>query len=264
MIAEPSKEAQRAIREALLPGELVRAWVNGQFGGATTVTDRRVLVFRRVGPIGKGRMAAWPLQSVSAVSFKPPLLTIGLIGDPTRLTAASPNAMLIQRAMVSGYKGVDEEIEALRQQLTAGQQAAGARGEQVEIGPLGDELAHLTQAWTLPMLTRTYQGSDAGRRLLEAESQVLGLHGYVPAGQSQDGGHIHAGRILMTGGLSVLAGSHGTRAKGSITATFHKAQAVPAAVDPMEQLRKLGELRDAGVLTSAEFETKKAELLSRL
>ena len=34
--------------------------------------------------------------------------------------------------------------------------------------------------------------------------------------------------------------------------------------EPVEQLRKLGELRDAGVLTDAEFETKKADLLSRI
>lgn len=41
--------------------------------------------------------------------------------------------------------------------------------------------------------------------------------------------------------------------------------AAPAAEDgPMEQLKKLGELREAGILTDEEFETKKAELLSRL
>jgi uncharacterized membrane protein YeaQ/YmgE (transglycosylase-associated protein family) len=34
--------------------------------------------------------------------------------------------------------------------------------------------------------------------------------------------------------------------------------------DVMEQIRKLGELRDEGVLTDEEFQTKKAELLSRL
>ena len=34
--------------------------------------------------------------------------------------------------------------------------------------------------------------------------------------------------------------------------------------DPMEQLKKLAELRDAGVVTPEEFETKKAELLGRL
>jgi len=31
--------------------------------------------------------------------------------------------------------------------------------------------------------------------------------------------------------------------------------------DPLDQLRKLGELRDAGILTSAEFEAKKRKLL---
>ena len=34
--------------------------------------------------------------------------------------------------------------------------------------------------------------------------------------------------------------------------------------DMFEQLRKLGELRDAGIVTPAEFEAKKAELLSRM
>lgn len=37
-----------------------------------------------------------------------------------------------------------------------------------------------------------------------------------------------------------------------------------AVPDPYEQLRRLGELRDAGVLTPQEFESKKAELLQRL
>lgn len=135
----------------------------------------------------------------------------------------------------------------------------------VDAGPVGDQLAHLTQTWTLPTITRTYEGNEAGRRRLDIEAQVLGLHGYVPVGQSEDGGHIHAGRLLLTGGLSVLVGESGTRAKGTITVMFHKEQAAPAAAtDPMEQLRKLGELRDAGVVTDAEFETKKAELLARL
>lgn len=40
--------------------------------------------------------------------------------------------------------------------------------------------------------------------------------------------------------------------------------AAPVAVDIPDQLRKLGELRDAGILTEEEFGAKKAELLSRL
>jgi hypothetical protein len=35
----------------------------------------------------------------------------------------------------------------------------------------------------------------------------------------------------------------------------------PPAVDPVEQLTKLGELRDKGILTDAEFEAQKAKLL---
>jgi hypothetical protein len=45
------------------------------------------------------------------------------------------------------------------------------------------------------------------------------------------------------------------------------AAVVPAPAqkaDLFEQLRKLGELRDAGIVTPAEFEAKKAELLSRM
>lgn len=40
--------------------------------------------------------------------------------------------------------------------------------------------------------------------------------------------------------------------------------AAMAPPDVTDQLRKLGELRDAGVLTTAEFDAKKAELLARL
>jgi hypothetical protein len=36
-----------------------------------------------------------------------------------------------------------------------------------------------------------------------------------------------------------------------------------SAADPVEQLRKLGELHDAGVVTPEEFEAKKADLLAR-
>jgi hypothetical protein len=35
----------------------------------------------------------------------------------------------------------------------------------------------------------------------------------------------------------------------------------PAAADPIAQLKELGELRDSGVLTEAEFEAQKAKIL---
>jgi len=42
------------------------------------------------------------------------------------------------------------------------------------------------------------------------------------------------------------------------------AAAAPPADDPVEQLRKLAGLKDAGILTEEEFAAKKAEILSRL
>jgi hypothetical protein len=36
------------------------------------------------------------------------------------------------------------------------------------------------------------------------------------------------------------------------------------SADGLEQLRRLGELRSSGVLTDAEFEAKKADLLGRI
>lgn len=40
--------------------------------------------------------------------------------------------------------------------------------------------------------------------------------------------------------------------------------AVPAAPDPLQQLKQLGELRDAGILSEQEFEAKKGQILGRL
>ena len=40
--------------------------------------------------------------------------------------------------------------------------------------------------------------------------------------------------------------------------------AAPAAPDPIEQVKKLAELHEAGVLSDAEFAAKKAELLSQI
>ena len=67
-------------------------------------------------------------------------------------------------------------------------------------------------------------------------------------------------------GGTVFAGQAGIRSKGSLTVTFRqlKSVAIEPPSDVFDQLRKLGDLRDAGVLTASEFEAKKAELLGRI
>jgi hypothetical protein len=55
---------------------------------------------------------------------------------------------------------------------------------------------------------------------MTAEAEELGRHGYVPVTQSEDGGHIHAGRLILTGGLSIFAGKAGIRSDGRLTVTY--------------------------------------------
>jgi hypothetical protein len=50
---------------------------------------------------------------------------------------------------------------------------------------------------------------------------------------------------------------------GSASASAPAAQATPPA-DPMAQIDQLARLRDSGAITPAEFEAKKADLLSRI
>lgn len=54
------------------------------------------------------------------------------------------------------------------------------------------------------------------------------------------------------------------KAPESVAPVAESAAPVAPTADPMEQIRKLGELRDAGLLTPDEFEQKKRELLERI
>lgn len=145
------------------------------------------------------------------------------------------------------------------------------------------ELEKVTRNWTLPAVMRTYEKqrqrahwgpgmSVVPAKVTEVEEQfaeeaaILAEHGYQPAMQSAEGSHLHAGRLLLTGGLSMFAGRGGIRSKGKLSVTYHRIAetASDEPSDPVKQLRKLAELRDAGILTTAEFDTKKAEILGRM
>jgi len=71
------------------------------------------------------------------------------------------------------------------------------------------------------------------------------------------------------GGLRILEEAPSARGKifvnGDLVGLPLPQQAPPrATADPFDQIRKLAELRDAGLLTTEEFESKKADLLSRV
>ena len=72
-------------------------------------------------------------------------------------------------------------------------------------------------------------------------------------------GHDEAARVkeLIT---SLVLGTHPSQQ----TAAAPPSAPAPAEPDVLTQIRKLGELKEAGLLTEEEFASKKADLLSRL
>ena len=92
-----------------------------------------------------------------------------------------------------------------------------------------EELRRATHGWSSPLVVRTYDADDRGRRAFEVEARILLVGGgYAPEQQTEDGGHIHVGRLVLTGGFSVLAGRRGIRSRGKFTATFRKLTGPPA------------------------------------
>jgi hypothetical protein len=84
------------------------------------------------------------------------------------------------------------------------------------------ELTKVTKNWTLPIVIRTYAADEQRERRFQFEGVAFVAHGYDAAGVSADDGHLHAGRIIATGGLSVLAGKGGTRSDAKRTVAWKK------------------------------------------
>ena len=126
------------------------------------------------------------------------------------------------------------------------------------------ELAELTDDWTLGAISRTYDVSVVGEEDLADEQTVLDTHGYELASQTLDGGHVHVGRLVLTAGWSILAGKRGIRSDSMLTVAFRKRAAARPETNVLDQVAKLGGLRDAGYLSSEEFEERKRTLLDRL
>lgn len=147
--------------------------------------------------------------------------------------------------------------------------------EMVEhLAELEAELEDETESWTVSVLVRGYASNDEGLEDYEDEALLLADHGYLPTTQSVDGGHVHVGRLLLTAGLSVLAGKRGIRSDGTLTVTFRKTPdastsrvagnqaAHSASIE--ERLTVLKGLRDAGQIDDAEYKAQRARILGDL
>jgi hypothetical protein len=62
---------------------------------------------------------------------------------------------------------------------------------------------------------------------------------------------------------SIVRAFHRLRRQGAVAPTPPSPTEV-AALDPIEQIKKLAQLRDQGILTPEEFEAKRTDLLSRM
>jgi hypothetical protein len=79
-----------------------------------------------------------------------------------------------------------------------------------------------TQGFTRRVVVREYESNNSGTALFENEAAEMLERGYGIEQSGLDGGNLHAGRLILTGGLSVLAGRRGIRAKKKVTVTFVK------------------------------------------
>lgn len=84
-------------------------------------------------------------------------------------------------------------------------------------------LESVTNVWTKTVVMRRYESNERGAAVFRREAQILQAQGYRTESQEAEGSHLHAGRLLLTGGLSVLAGRRGIRSRGMLTVTFVKA-----------------------------------------
>jgi uncharacterized membrane protein YagU involved in acid resistance len=126
-------------------------------------------------------------------------------------------------------------------------------------------------------LIRIYRGRnqpDAVERMAP-DAAALADDGYIVTAQSWAQGSYGCGAFLVALilfivfiGLLVFLYMLLVKPDGTLTVTYTLRTESPLTPDPSlavtDQLKKLGELRDAGVLTTEEFEAKKAELLARL
>lgn len=121
------------------------------------------------------------------------------------------------------------------------------------------------QAPTELVVVYNYPGrtqADAATVFAQHAQEMASL-GYLPVAQSWAEGRPGVGRVLAIG---VFAQS--LRPNGYLTVTYHRVSADGSPRDrpddPIDQIRRLGQLRDEGLINDDEYQVKKAELLGRL
>ena len=135
-----------------------------------------------------------------------------------------------------------------------------------------------------PVLSRTYEGTaNTIRQLREVDAEALAARGYYPTSEvwiAQRRGWvtwlIAVLLILVLVGLLIVI-YYFANPTGVLTVTYTRrvetpgtaaarqpAPASASADDVQSSLKALGQLREAGVITDAEYDTKRRDVLDRL
>lgn len=142
-------------------------------------------------------------------------------------------------------------------------------------------LGHLWEGETVMAMTAGNYGRGTGLVVL-TDRRLMFVQDGIMSKQSEDFpldkiSSVQWSSGLALGTITIFASGNKAEIKNvnkadgkSIVDTVRARLASPPAAPPnggpdvMEQIRKLADLRDAGILSEDEFATKKAELLSRL
>ena len=119
---------------------------------------------------------------------------------------------------------------------------------------------------------RAITAADAGwpaarrvpRRYVEQARSSLRSLGTEESAARLLHGDLHYGNVLSDGTDWGQTAAAYRQLRNAPAVKMEQPAAASAEPDVLGQLEQLGKLRDAGVLTDAEFESKKAELLHRL
>ncbi len=218
-------------------------------------------------------------QAGSAASAEAAKAGAAALGNADLMAAAQADAMAAKEQAWAEQVGGRRDIAA------AAARMAWTFGGKREIRRLHE---HLNEGETVRLLAQGTYDEKQGLVALTDQRLLFVFHGLM--GQAQEDFPLHlitsvqTSSVLNSGELNVtVSGMRSTirqvikddlealaaairqgMAKAQTPVSPVPAQVAPTPTDPFEQLTKLGQLRDAGLLTDDEFAAKKAEIVARL
>lgn len=287
-------DARAVLMGELEPGETVRATLSGSRHAALIVTDRRVAIWK------DRALRSWGLAELSGLSISTGMMLnyVALEGSslpPKKLgfgdVASAPNA--IQVTDKDRSKLVVEAANHLIATRAGSVDPARGGGRLAGEGLDGAVMVAKGSGGRITLYEDRVKIKHEGlvgltKGIYKGDKEIP--IDQITAIQWRDPSAVFSGHIQFT----IMGGSSDSRAgsldensmmfNGNDKAEFARlkaevekrmavfrqarlggpAAAAPAAPDFADQIRKMSELRDAGILTEDEFSAKKADLLSRM